>query len=80
MNNAILMNNKISVTYAFKEQSVDGKRARHGDEVERRLAQSAKKNNVLVSRKSKNNGKKEVNHTKSRRNKVSLKSVEVALI
>lgn len=58
MNNAILMNNKISVTYAFKEQSVDGKRARHGDEVERRLAQSAKKNNVLVSRKSKNNGKK----------------------
>lgn len=68
MNNVILMNNKISVSYAFKEQTVDGKKARHGDEVERMLAQSAKKNNVLVSKKAKSTGKK-----KARPHKVSKK-------
>ncbi|RCK54507.1 Splicing factor 3B subunit 4 [Candida viswanathii] len=57
MNNVILMNNKISVSYAFKDQSVDGKKVRHGDEVERMLAQSAKKNNLLVTKKTKKGGK-----------------------
>ena len=43
MNNTILMNNKIAISYAFKDLSVDGKKSRHGDQVERKLAESAKR-------------------------------------
>ncbi|EGW32951.1 uncharacterized protein SPAPADRAFT_150389 [Spathaspora passalidarum NRRL Y-27907] len=46
MNGVILMNSKISVGYAFKSES-GGKRIRHGDKVERLLAESAKQNNVV---------------------------------
>lgn len=53
MNNTILMNNKIAISYAFKDLSVDGKKSRHGDQVERTLAESAKKNNLLVTKTSK---------------------------
>lgn len=49
MNGAILMNSKVSVQYAFKDDSILGplKRARHGDSTERLLAQNARMNNVL---------------------------------
>ncbi|KAI5960886.1 sap49 [Candida theae] len=55
LNNTILMNSKISLDYAFKsELGENGKRVRHGDEAERKLAANAKKNNLL---KSKSNGR-----------------------
>ncbi|ABN67606.2 predicted protein [Scheffersomyces stipitis CBS 6054] len=44
MDGALLMNGKISVSYAFK----DDKKARHGDKVERLLAEAAKENRVSV--------------------------------
>ncbi|KAK6454390.1 uncharacterized protein RJT20DRAFT_58386 [Scheffersomyces xylosifermentans] len=53
MDGAILMNAKINVSYAFKEDPATGqqKRSRHGDKVERLLAESAKSNNVLHTKK-----------------------------
>lgn len=49
MNGAILMNSKISVQYAFKDDPILGsmKRVRHGDTTERLLAQNARMNNIL---------------------------------
>ncbi|KAK0100943.1 hypothetical protein ONS95_013066 [Cadophora gregata] len=44
MNGQYLMNKDISVQYAYKK---DGKGERHGDEAERMLASSGKKNNVM---------------------------------
>ena len=55
LNNTILMNSKISLDYAFKnELGENGKKVRHGDEAERKLAANAKKNNLL---KLKNSGR-----------------------
>ncbi|KAI5965295.1 sap49 [Candida pseudojiufengensis] len=52
MNNVILMNSKINISYAFKNDvSVNGKKLRHGDKAERVLAENAKKNNVNVTKK-----------------------------
>ncbi|KAI3403491.2 sap49 [Candida oxycetoniae] len=52
LNSTILMNSKISLDYAFKEDgSKGGKRLRHGDQAERILAESAKRNNVSKSKK-----------------------------
>ncbi|CAK9439574.1 uncharacterized protein LODBEIA_P36740 [Lodderomyces beijingensis] len=51
MNNSVLMNSKVSAAYAFKEQAgTKGKRLRHGDEAERILAESAKRNNATATR------------------------------
>ncbi|KAI5952347.1 hypothetical protein KGF54_003213 [Candida jiufengensis] len=49
MNNVILMNSKINISYAFKNDvsSINGKRLRHGDKAERILAENAKQNNVI---------------------------------
>ncbi|KAI5950520.1 sap49 [Candida margitis] len=48
LNNTILMNSKVSLAYAFKnELGKNGKKIRHGDEAERKLAANAKKNNLL---------------------------------
>merc|ERR1712093_582595 len=44
MNGQYLMNKDVSVQYAYKK---DGKGERHGDEAERMLASSGKKNNVV---------------------------------
>ena len=51
MNGAILMNSKVSVTYAFKDDPTSGQhmKIKHGDKVERLLAENAKSNNVLIS-------------------------------
>lgn len=51
MNGNILMNSTVSISYAFKEDGTNGvqKKVRHGDKVERLLAESAKSNNVLAS-------------------------------
>lgn len=52
LNNTILMNSKISLAYAFKEGATKGgKKIRHGDKAERILAESAKKNGFLRSKK-----------------------------
>lgn len=65
MNNTILMNNKISISYAFKEESAttsggDGKKkVRHGDKAERLLAESAKANNLLITKKLKSKKKQQ---------------------
>lgn len=49
MNGAILMNSKVSVSYAFKDDPANGQqtKGRHGDKVERLLAENAKSNVVL---------------------------------
>ncbi|KAG7663143.1 uncharacterized protein J8A68_003321 [[Candida] subhashii] len=63
MNNTILMNNKISISYAFKEDTTSGQkkaRTRHGDKVERLLAESAKANNLLITKKLKTKKKQKV--------------------
>ncbi|ODV66894.1 RNA-binding domain-containing protein [Hyphopichia burtonii NRRL Y-1933] len=52
MNNSILMNSKISISYAFKEDSNGNKKVRHGDEAERLLAESAKANRPAQNTKS----------------------------
>lgn len=44
MHGAVLMNSKLNVTYAFKENSA---KQRHGDSVDRTLAENARLNNVL---------------------------------
>lgn len=50
MDGAILMNSKVSVAYAFKEDPVSGhqKKISHGDKVERLLAENAKSNHALL--------------------------------
>ncbi|KAK6460843.1 hypothetical protein DFJ63DRAFT_289089 [Scheffersomyces coipomensis] len=52
MNGAILMNSKIHVSYAFKQDPITGQhsKVRHGDKVERLLAESAKTNKVTGSK------------------------------
>lgn len=54
MNGVILTNNKISVSYAYKDELVgsSNKRARHGDKAERLLAENAKKNNMVPQKRS----------------------------
>lgn len=49
MNGIMLMNSKISISYAFKEDPINGhkKPVKHGDKVERLLAENARSNNVL---------------------------------
>mmetsp|Transcript_8726 Transcript_8726/g.8640 ORF Transcript_8726/g.8640 Transcript_8726/m.8640 type:complete len:115 (+) Transcript_8726:88-432(+) len=48
MNGAILMNSRVSVTYAFKDDPTSGQlmKVKHGDKVERLLAENAKSNNA----------------------------------
>lgn len=48
MNGRILMNSTVHISYAYKDDITAGlnKRERHGDKVERLLAESAKSNNV----------------------------------
>ncbi|CAH2351476.1 protein Hsh49p [[Candida] railenensis] len=48
MNGGILMNQKVEISYAFKDEvSSNGKRVRHGDRTERILAENAKSNNLI---------------------------------
>lgn len=51
MNGVILMNSKISISYAYKEDPNTGQRLniKHGDKVERLLAESAKMNKIFPS-------------------------------
>lgn len=46
MNGGLLMNSKVDISYAFKEESNQGQRLRHGDRTERLLAENAKTNKV----------------------------------
>ncbi|KAK6199912.1 uncharacterized protein RJT21DRAFT_86199 [Scheffersomyces amazonensis] len=52
MNGAILMNSKIHVSYAFKQDPITGQytNVRHGDKTERLLAENAKSNKVIGSK------------------------------
>ena len=53
MDGATLMNTKVSISYAYKEDpaNMSQKRVRHGDEIERLLAESGKSNKVIVPKK-----------------------------
>lgn len=48
MNGNVLMNQTVTVTYAYKD---DAKKLKHGDEIERQLAESAKENRATVKAK-----------------------------
>lgn len=52
MNGSYLMNSKVRLTYAFKEDA-SGKKVAHGDSIERKLAENAKANKVIVTKKKK---------------------------
>lgn len=69
MDGAILMNSKVSVTYAFKNDPTSGQqiKVKHGDKVERLLAENAKSNNVLNISSTKQNESGKI--TKPRKNR-----------
>lgn len=69
MDGAILMNSKVSVTYAFKDDPSSGQqmKVKHGDKVERLLAENAKSNNVLNILSTKQNESGKI--TKPRKNR-----------
>lgn len=71
MNGSILMNSKVSVSYAFKDDHANGQllKDRHGDKVERLLAENAKSNNILSSSSTNANSSGKV--TKPRKTKSS---------